>query len=75
MFDIYSRKIVGHEVHEANSAMSAAQLMRWASLAEGLVPTTGTASDNGSAMKDLTMLTHLSNSGRGIVQQTACEQR
>ena len=36
VLDVYSRKIVGHEVHVAESADLAALLMRRASLAEGL---------------------------------------
>jgi putative transposase len=36
VLDIYSRKIVGHEVHLAESAELAGLLMRKASLAEGL---------------------------------------
>jgi putative transposase len=36
MLDVFSGKIVGHEVHEAESAELAALLMRRASLAEGL---------------------------------------
>jgi transposase InsO family protein len=36
MLDVFSRKIVAHEVHEAESAELAAFLMRRASLAEGL---------------------------------------
>src|SRR5580700_11766277 len=64
MPDVYSRKIVGHEVHEAESAELAALLMRRASLAEGLagrrlVP----HSDNGSPMKGATMLATLENLG------------
>jgi putative transposase len=36
MLDVFSRKIVGHEVHQAESAELAALLVRRASLAEGL---------------------------------------
>ena len=36
MLDVFSRKIVAHEVHEAESAEQAALLMRRASPAEGL---------------------------------------
>ena len=64
MLDVFSRKIVGHEVHEVESAELAAQLMRRASLAEGLA---GRAlvlhSDNGSPMKGATMLATLENLG------------
>jgi transposase InsO family protein len=64
VLDVYSRKIVGHEVHIAESAELAALLMRKASLAEGLA---GRAvvlhSDNGSAMKGATMLATLEKLG------------
>jgi putative transposase len=64
MLDVFSRKIVGHEVHVAESAELAALLMRKASLAEGLG---GRAlvlhSDNGSAMKGATMLATLEHLG------------
>jgi transposase InsO family protein len=64
MLDVFSRKIVGHEVHVAESAELAARLMRRASLAEGLA---GRAlvlhSDNGSAMKGATMLATLEHLG------------
>ena len=64
VLDIYSRKIVGHEVHVAESADLASQLLRKASLAEGLV---GRAvvlhSDNGSSMKGATMLATLEKLG------------
>lgn len=64
MLDVFSRKIVGHEVHVAESAELAARLMRRASLAEGLA---GRAlvlhSDNGSAMKGATMLATLEQLG------------
>ena len=64
MLDIYSRKIVGHEVHAAESAELASQLLRKASLAEGLA---GRAvvlhSDNGSSMKGATMLATLEKLG------------
>lgn len=64
VLDVFSRKIVGHEVHVAESAELASQLMRRASLAEGLA---GRAlvlhSDNGSAMKGSTMLATLDQLG------------
>jgi transposase InsO family protein len=64
MLDVFSRKIVAHEVHVAESAELAALLMRRASLAEGLA---GRAlvlhSDNGSAMKGATMLATLEHLG------------
>lgn len=64
VLDIYSRKIVGHEVHEAESAESASRLMRRASLAEGLAGRPLVLhSDNGSAMKGSTMLATLEQLG------------
>jgi transposase InsO family protein len=64
VLDIYSRKIVGHEVHEAEAAESAARLMRRASLAEGLAGRPLVLhSDNGSAMKGSTMLATLEQLG------------
>jgi transposase InsO family protein len=64
VLDVFSRKIVGHEVHVAESAELASQLMRRANLAEGLA---GRAlvlhSDNGSAMKGSTMLATLEQLG------------
>jgi transposase InsO family protein len=64
VLDVFSRKIVGHEVHMAESAELASQLMRRANLAEGLA---GRAlvlhSDNGSAMKGSTMLATLDQLG------------
>ena len=64
IIDIYSRKIVGWEVHEQESAEHAAVLIRKACLAEdiceqGLV----LHSDNGSPMKGATMLTTLQHLG------------
>ena len=64
VLDVYSRKIVGHEVHVAESADLAAQLMRRASLAEGLAGREVVLhSDNGSAMKGATMLATLEKLG------------
>jgi putative transposase len=64
VLDVYSRKIVGHEVHVAESAELASMLLRKASLAEGLA---GRAvvlhSDNGSSMKGATMLATLEKLG------------
>ena len=60
---LYSRKIVGHEVHVAESAELAALLMRKASLAEGLAGRKVVLhSDNGSAMKGATILPHWKSS-------------
>jgi len=64
MLDVFSRKIVGHEVHMAESAELAALLMRRASLAEGLAGRGLVLhSDNGSAMKGATMLATLEHLG------------
>ncbi|MGH8790483.1 MAG: transposase, partial [Cupriavidus necator] len=64
MLDVFSRKIVGHEVHRAESAELAALLMRRASLAEGLAGRPLVLhSDNGSPMKGVTMLATLENLG------------
>lgn len=62
--DIFSRKIVGWEIHESESAEYASQLIRKACLAEnihqeGLV----LHSDNGSPMKGATMLATLQKLG------------
>ena len=62
--DIYSRKIVGHEVHATESAEQAALLTHEANLAERL---TGREvvlhSDNGSSMKGATILATLGKLG------------
>lgn len=64
MLDVYSRKIVGHEVHVAESAELAAMLLRKASLAEGLAGREVVLhSDNGSSMKGATMLATLEKLG------------
>ena len=64
ILDVFSRKIVGHEVHEAESAGLASMLIRRASLAEGLAGRPLVLhSDNGSAMKGATMLATLENLG------------
>lgn len=64
VLDVYSRKIVAHEVHVAESADLAALLMRKASLAEGLAGRKVVLhSDNGSAMKGATMLATLEKLG------------
>jgi transposase InsO family protein len=64
VMDIYSRKIVGWEIHENESASHAAQLIRKACLAEG-VSERGLVlhSDNGSPMKGATMLATLQRLG------------
>tara|TARA_R110002049_G_scaffold100580_1_gene244798 strand:- start:77 stop:1138 length:1062 start_codon:yes stop_codon:yes gene_type:complete len=54
--DIFSRKIVGWEVHERESADQAAVLIRQAVLAEGCITRTLVLhADNGSPMKGATM--------------------
>lgn len=64
MLDVFSRKIVGHEVHVAESAELAVLLMRRASLAEGLAGRKVVLhSDNGSPMKGATMLATLEQLG------------
>lgn len=64
VLDVYSRKIVGHEVHAAESAESASLLIRKASLAEGLAGRPMVLhSDNGSSMKGATMLATLEKLG------------
>lgn len=64
VLDVYSRKIVGHEVHVAESAELASLLMCKASLAEGLAGRKVVLhSDNGSAMKGATMLATLEKLG------------
>lgn len=64
VLDVYSRKIVGHEVHVAESAELASLLMRKASLAEGLAGRKVVLhSDNGSAMKGAMMLATLEKLG------------
>ncbi|RQS54968.1 IS3 family transposase [Burkholderia sp. Bp8963] len=64
VLDVFSRKIVGHEVQEVESAELAALLMRRTSLAEGLAGRPLVLhSDNGSAMKGATMLATLENLG------------
>jgi len=64
ILDVFSRKIVAHEVHEAESAELASLLMRRASLSEGLAGRPLVLhSDNGSPMKGATMLATLENLG------------
>ena len=62
--DIYSRKIVGWEVHERESADLAAQMIRKACLAEGITQSGLVLhSDNGAPMKSATMLATLQQLG------------
>lgn len=64
VLDVFSRKIVGHEVHVAESAGLASRLMRRASLAERLAGRPLVLhSDNGSAMRGATMLATLDQLG------------
>ena len=64
VLDVYSRKIVGHEMHIAESAELASRLLRKASLAEGLAGREVVLhSDNGSSMKGATMLATLEKLG------------
>jgi putative transposase len=64
ILDVFSRKIVGHEVQLAESAELASQMMRKASLAEGLAGRKVVLhSDNGSPMKGATMLATLEQLG------------
>jgi len=60
LIDIYSRKVVGWEVHETESAELAAALINRACLAEGTCRTELVLhSDNGGPMKGATMLAKL----------------
>ena len=64
VMDIYSRKIVGWEIHENETADNASLLIRKACLAEG-ISERGLVlhSDNGSPMKGATMLATLQRLG------------
>jgi len=62
ILDLYSRKIVGWEVHEKDSADHAAHLVRRTALAEGLHGVTSKPvlhGDNGSTLKATTVLAML----------------
>jgi putative transposase len=63
--DIYSRKIVGWEVHETESSEHAAQVLCKARLAEAMEPDQELIlhSDNGSPMKGATMLATMQKLG------------
>jgi putative transposase len=64
VLDVFSRKIVGQEVHVTESSELAALLMRKASLAEQLAGRPLVLhSDNGSPMKGATMLATLQQLG------------
>lgn len=62
ILDLYSRKIVGWEVHEADSAAHAAHLVRRTALAEGIHAATAKPvlhGDNGATLKATTVLAML----------------
>lgn len=62
ILDLYSRTIVGHEVHEVESAEHAAQLVKRAALAEGVhaaVAKPVLHGDNGAILKATTVLAML----------------
>ncbi len=62
--DLFSRKIVGWEVHETESAEYAAELVECSCLAEGIRrPGLVLHSDNGSPMKGATMVCRLQKLG------------
>ena len=64
ILDIYSRKIVGWEVHEREGAELAAELVRKAVWAEGCLPRPLVLhADNGSPMKGATMKATLERLG------------
>ena len=64
MKDVFSRKIVAHEVHLHEGMAEAGQLLRRASLAEGrILQPLVLHSDNGSAMKGSTMLATMQQLG------------
>lgn len=64
IMDVYSRKIVGWEVHESELAEHASVLIRKACLAEGIAGKELVLhSDNGSPMKGATMLATLQRLG------------
>ena len=62
ILDLYSRKIVGHEVHEVESDEHAAHLLKRTALAEGIHAATNKPvlhGDNGAALKATTVLAML----------------
>jgi transposase InsO family protein len=64
MLDVFSRKIVAHEVHPHEGMTEASQLLRRASLAEGrIMQPLVLHSDNGSSMKGSTMLAMMQQLG------------
>jgi putative transposase len=76
VMDIYSRKIVGWEIHGNETADHAALLIRKACLGEG-VHEAGLVlhSDNGSPMKGATMLASLQLGGCALLQPPLGERR
>ena len=64
MMDVFSRKIVAHEVHPHEGMLEASQLLRRASLAEGrILQPLVLHADNGAAMKGSTMLATMQQLG------------
>jgi putative transposase len=64
VMDVYSRKIVGWEVHDSESAQLASEVLQRAYLAEGIAGQDLTLhSDNGASMKGATMLATLQKLG------------
>jgi transposase InsO family protein len=62
ILDLYSRKVVGHEVHETDQAEHAAQLVRRTALAEGIHTRASRPvlhGDNGASVKGTTVLAML----------------
>ena len=62
ILDIYSRKIVGWEVHDSDSAEHAVQLLKRTALAEGIAAATSKPvlhGDNGATLKATTVLAML----------------
>ena len=74
--DIFSRKIVGWEVHERESADLAAALIRQAVLAEGCIARPLVLhADNGSPMKGATMKVTMEKLGDHRVLQPPARQQ
>ncbi|MEZ5440244.1 MAG: IS3 family transposase [Lysobacterales bacterium] len=62
IIDLYSRKIVGHEVHEADAAEHATELLKRTALAEGIhaaLHKPNLHGDNGASLKATTVLAML----------------
>ena len=79
VMDISSRKIIGCEIHENETADHASLLIRKACLVEGIIEQGLVLhSDNGSPMKEATMLATLQRLGVGcstVIQSSFGEQR